>query len=858
MPQAPGVSAHARRRFAVRRCGLISLQLAVVLALIAAAGVALWTWQATRPSRPDGKKPIVVWNLLMLGPNIELALHQFELENPQYRVVYSSSVSPDTTTDGQRLLTAIAGGVPPDMMMFDRFAIPEWAARGALTELTPLLNNQSQGDPNRIDLSEDYPWTVEEGSYRKPGTAGKAGVFGIPATVDCRLLFCNTNELRQVGMIDHQTGEPRPPKTWEELRDLARRLTIVDRATGQLVRLGFAPNVGNSWLYMYAWEAGGELLSRDGTKVTLDTPPVRRALKFIVDLFDDSGGVAKVNSFESSFQEAGPLDPFLTGEVAMKIDQTWSLQQMINWKPDMDFLTSPAPIPADRLAAGAKPITWSGGMSYIIPRGAQEEEGAFKLIQFLSSRRIYRFLQQADRESMAAEGRLYLPTPHPNRKYFEELESQWVSNDPKVPPRIKQAYKVIKQMLPEARIRPPSPIGQVLWNQHVRAMEAAINHVYAGTAGNEDEEVHLALSTMQRQAQAQLDAFLQPLPPHEVDWSTFFWGYGALIVLCAAGGTIAYHRNRRTHNYKKRQVGAALVFASPWLIGMICLTGGPILFSVVTSFTRYDVLTPARYVGWQNYRDLLTDDVFFQSLWNTAYMVIRLPLMMGVGLFIAMLLDRSIRGIGAYRTLFFMPSIVPAVASSLLWLMMLNPNFGAINIVLAWVFSTAPAHWVAAAAGMIVGHQVRFTPPGWLQDPRWSKPSLILMSVWAAGGGMIIWLAGLQSIPRQLYEAAKIDGAGAWRRFTNVTLPMLSPYILFNAIVGMIATMQIFTEAYIMTQGGPADSTNFYAYHLFRSAFQYFRMGYASALAWILFLIVLLLTWTQLWASRKWVHYDRT
>jgi ABC-type sugar transport system permease subunit/ABC-type glycerol-3-phosphate transport system substrate-binding protein len=837
---------------------MIPLRFAVVLAIIATVAVALWTWQATRPPHPDGKQEIVVWNLMMLGPNVELALHQFELENPQYRVVYSASVAPDTTTDGQRLLTAIAGGVPPDMMMFDRFAIPEWAARGALTELTPFIASQKPNDPNRIDLSQDYPWTVEEGSYRKPGTTGKAGLFGIPATVDCRLLFSNTNELRQIGMVDPKTGEPRPPRTWEELRDAAKRLTITDQTTGRLVRLGFAPNVGNSWLYMYAWQAGGELLSRDGTKVTLDTPPVRRALKFMVDLFDDSGGVSKVNSFETSFQEAGPLDPFLTGEVAMKIDQTWSLQQMINWKPDMDFLTSPAPIPADRLAAGAKPITWSGGMSYIIPKGAQQAEGAFKLIQFLTSRRTYRFLQEADRESMAAEGRLYLPTPAPNRKNFEEIEREWVQTDPKVPARIKQAYTVIKQMLPVARIRPPSPIGQVLWNQHVRATDAAINHVYAGSVKNEDEEVQRALSTMQRTAQAQLDSFLQPAPPYEVNWSNYFWGYGAIIVLCGVVGAVAYQRNRRAYNYKKREVGAALVFASPWLLGMIFLVGGPILFSVVTSFTRYDVLSPARYVGWQNYRDLLTDDVFFQSLWNTAYMVLRLPLVMGVGLIIAMLLDRSIRVIGVYRTAFFMPSIVPVVASSILWLMLLNPNFGAINASLEWILSTPPAHWLEAVIGMIAGHSVRFTPPGWLEDPRWSKPSLILMSVWGAGGGMIIWLAGLQSIPRQLYEAAEIDGAGVWRQFVNVTLPMLSPYILFNTIVGMIATMQVFTEAYIMTQGGPADSTNFYAYHLFRSAFQYFRMGYASALAWILFLIVLLLTLIQLWASKRWVHYART
>jgi multiple sugar transport system permease protein len=837
---------------------MVSLRVAVVLGILAVFGIAIWTWQATRPARPDGRQQIVVWNLMMLGPNIELALHQFEVENPQYKVVYSSSVAPDTTTDGQRLLTAIAGGVPPDMMMFDRYAIPEWAARGALTNLGPFIAAQKPNDPDRIDLSAYYPWTVREGSYLKPGTSGTPELFGIPASVDCRLLFSNAIQLQQAGMVDPATGQARSPRTWEELRAVARKLTITDRNTGRIVRLGFAPNVGNSWLYMYAWEAGGELLSADGTKVTFDTPPVRRALRFMVELFDDAGGVSKVNAFESSFQEDSPLDPFLTGQVSMKIDQTWALQQMINWKPDMDFLTAPAPIPADRLAAGAKPITWSGGMSFIIPKGAEQADGAFKLIQFLSSRRIYRFLQQADRESMAAEGRLYLPTPHPNRKFFEEIEREWVSNDPKVPPRIKQAYKVIKQMLPEARIRPPSPIGQVLWNQHVRATDAAINHVYAGSARNEDEEVQRALATMQRGAQAQLDAFLQPPPPQVVDWSNYFWGYTGLILLCGVAGTIAYFRNRTTHNYRKREVGAAMVFASPWLIGMICLTGGPILFSVVTSFTRYDVLSPARYVGLQNYRDLLTDDVFFQSLWNTAYMVMRLPLVMGVGLFIAMLLDRSLRGIGIYRTAFFMPSIVPVVASSLLWLMLLNPNFGAINMVLSRLFATAPMHWLASAVSWIAGHRVQFSPPAWLDDPRWSKPSLILMSVWGAGGGMIIWLAGLQSIPRQLYEAAEIDGAGAFRRFANVTLPMLSPYILFNAIVGMIATMQVFAEAYIMTKGGPADSTNFYAYQLFRSAFQYFRMGYASALAWILFVIVLLLTWLQLVASRKWVHYERT
>jgi multiple sugar transport system permease protein len=153
---------------------------------------------------------------------------------------------------------------------------------------------------------------------------------------------------------------------------------------------------------------------------------------------------------------------------------------------------------------------------------------------------------------------------------------------------------------------------------------------------------------------------------------------------------------------------------------------------------------------------------------------------------------------------------------------------------------------------------IPLSAPLWLQDENWSKPSLIIMSIWGAGGGIIIWLAGLQSIPNQLYEAAAIDGCTPWQRFWNVTVPMLSPYILFNFIIGVIGTMQIFNEAFIMTQGGPANSTLFYAYHLFQQAFQYFRMGYASSLAWILFLIVLALTMVQLWLSKRWVHYDRT
>jgi multiple sugar transport system permease protein len=235
---------------------------------------------------------------------------------------------------------------------------------------------------------------------------------------------------------------------------------------------------------------------------------------------------------------------------------------------------------------------------------------------------------------------------------------------------------------------------------------------------------------------------------------------------------------------------------------------------------------------------------------------VRIPLMMALSLAIALILNRAVRAIGFYRAAFYMPAIVPMVAASLLWAWLFNPAQGVINNSLTWLFDTAPLEWIERLLST-GAEKFHLVPPLWLSDPAWSKPSLVIMSTWTAGASMIIWLAGLQSINPSLYEAASIDGAGAWRRFRHVTLPMLSPYVLFNSIIGVIATMQIFGEAYIMTAGGPADSTMFYAYYLFKQAFQYFRMGYASALAWILFLIVLALTVLQLWLSKRWVHYEQ-
>ncbi len=801
----------------------------------------------------DARTPLIFWGHPTLGDEVYTLIHQFELKNPQYKVIMGSAVAQDITGDAQRLLSAIAGGVPPDVVFFDRFAIGEWAGRGALTDLAPYLEKQDANDPYRIDVSQYYPWAMEEASYKPPGTSGKSGVYGIPTEADVRIFYANSNLLRQAGYVE-PNGEPRLPKNWDELREYSRKLTRYKTPgdpKSPIVRLGFAPRTGNSWLYLYAWQAGGEFLSPDRTRCTMDTPEVVRALRWMTDVYDDLGGYGQVTGFEQGFQ-GGAMDPFVQDMVAMKTDGTPYMERIAWWRPDMDFVVCPPPMPPDRMDKG--PVSWSGGFALVIPTTAHQKDAAFKFIQYMYSWEAIQLMERGKKEQLNSQGKMYLPKGLANRVIYERLVQQYITDDPEVPPRIRQAYEVVKELMPRTRIRPVTPVGQLLWNQHVRGTDNALNHVFAKEAkASGKDEIQLALSDAVPAVQRQLDDLLAPPPPWVVSWTPYFVAYFVVILAPFALMGWVYRRRKRLYGYRAREVGSALMFTGPWTLGMTIFIAGPILFSILFSFTRYDVLSPARYVGLDNFRRIFADKLFYTSAWDTFYMLIRVPLSMTVSLIIALLLNRSIRAVGFYRTAFYLPAVMPLVASSLLWMWVFNPSFGVLNSMLHWLYSTAPLQWLQHLLN------VRFTAPLWLQDANWSKPALIIMNLWSAGGGMIIWLAGLQSIPQQLYEAAAIDGANPWRRFWNVTVPMLSPYILFNTIIGVIGTMQIFQEAFIMTHDGkPADSTLFYAYNLFQQAFQYFKIGYASAMAWILFVCILSLTLLQLWLSKRWVHYDRT
>ncbi|MCT8137038.1 sugar ABC transporter permease [Anaerobacillus sp. CMMVII] len=297
------------------------------------------------------------------------------------------------------------------------------------------------------------------------------------------------------------------------------------------------------------------------------------------------------------------------------------------------------------------------------------------------------------------------------------------------------------------------------------------------------------------------------------------------------------HRKKSWWNSSRKETLTFYLLISPWILGFLFFIGGPMIASLYFSFTNWDLFTSPKWVGFDNYVYAFTKDPLFkQSIKVTLiYSLFSVPIGMVASLLIALLLHQGVRGMRVFRTIFYLPAVVSGVSVMVLWMWIFNPEIGLFNTILGYIGIQGPK---------------------WIYDPDWALPSLIIMSLWSVGGGMVIWLAGLNSIPNYLYEVAKIDGANAWHRFRYVTIPMLTPTIFFNLVMGIIGALQSFGEAYVMTGGGPLNSTLFFNFYLFQKAFEHFQMGYASALAWVLFVIVLFFTLLVVKSSKLWVYYE--
>jgi multiple sugar transport system permease protein/multiple sugar transport system substrate-binding protein len=875
-----------------------------------------------RKAGSDGDKEVITFWVPGSASDAEkIVVELFEQKYPQYDVQIGTATVRDAAGDPTRFLLGVAGDVPPDLIHFDRFAIVEWAGRGAFSKLDSY-----------IEQDRDLPGGINPKNYVKPAwneCVYKGSVYAIPNRVDTRGFYYNKDALIRAGYY-YRRDDPlvkagkvkawdaKPPVTWEQLcrkrldaraqvnsdgtvtivgnkaslskakagegdvvaiissqitgrvfrarikkiideksfvldfdRELPNglaevpdiftgksqikifdresyivKLTKFDSVTGVIKKAGFIPFFGNSWLYMYGWLNGGKFMQKDGEKCTLDDPKIVEALQYVTDMYDSLGGIEKAMVFQNS-NPTSMLDMFLEGRVAMKIDGNWFLGTISVFKPNMNFGLCPAPIPEARLKAGKKSIGWLGGWAYAIPSTAKKKDAAWKLLRWMNSLEANKITAQFQASLARSKGQAYLPRLHPDIRYTNYLRKEYIDDSPAISNNIKKAYGVFAVLLPVSKYRPVTPIGQKLWNEQVRSAENAIGHLMTPKE---------SLTYGTRQVQIMLDRIMNPPTGPEVPWKIIILLYGLIILGFICALVIRQTRRKYVTCYQKREWYGGYICALPWILGFFTFGAGPIIFSIIISFSHYDVLNPARFIGFDNYINLFHDPIFWISLKNTLYFTISVPISLVAGLALAIFLNNNLKGMQFYRTLFYLPAIVPAVAAFILWMKILDPNIGLINQALRTLGMT--------------------DPPTWLTSPVWAKPALILMGLWGVGGSMIIWLAGLKNIPESLYEAASLDGANRWQSFCHVTLPMISPYIFFNLVMGMIGVFQVFEQAYIMTNGGPQDSTLFYAYKLFNEAFRYLNMGAASAMAWILFVVVLVITGFNFWAGKKWVYYE--
>lgn len=773
------------------------------------------------------KTKLIVWGLQSGAETagLDAQVAEFEKRNPDIEVSLLSLGAGGMNP--QKLMTSIVGGTPPDLINQDRFTIGDWASRDAFEPLDDFLKTE-KGTKNPVQASDFYSAAWNEALY-------KGHVYGIPTGIDDRVLYYNRRVFKDAGLDPNK-----PPRTWEELKDYAKKLTKLNEK-GSFERIGFIPNYGNSWLYLYSWQNGGDFMSPDGRTCTLNNPNSVAALQYMSDMYDALGGYDKVNIFQSGFQGA-EQDPFFTGKIAMVINGSWNLGGIARYAPDLDFGVAPAPVPAERLKGegrfkGQPPyITWSGGFSLAMPRGAGHPKEAWRFIKWMTSVDSAVIGAKAQQKYNLSKGRPFVFDLSANKKINARLLTDFpLSND-----RLQTGQKAVVGLLSAAKYRPVTFIGQPLWDAHVRAFERACQHAQTPQA---------ALTEQRNLVQKELDKTYgrNQLPIFSFAGPTIVIGALCLVGLVFGGVRI---KNQVGHSpMARREALTGYMMAAPWIVGFLLLTAGPIVASMLLAFCDYDVLHAPRYAGVSNFHDLFTDDreLILKAFYNAFYLAIfGIPLGMSTGLAIAMLLNMKVKGMNWYRTAFYIPSIVPGIASAVLWAWILagDPSKGLLNA----LWNATLTQWFG------------WLPPGWFGVADWAKPGLIVQGLWGAGGGMILWLAGLQGVPTTLYEAAQIDGASRWKQFRHVTLPILSPYIFFNLIMGTIGALQEFDRVYVLGGGsggaGPLDSMMVPVLFLFRNAFQYFKMGYASAIAWVVFVIILALALLQLWAQKYWVHYE--
>ncbi len=776
---------------------------------VLAAGLVIWAfarvgWRETQRFVADSDPDVVELRLMHWSGGggqqedeiVEASIREFESRNPGVRVV---RINPgDSGQYFTKLQTMMAAGEPPDVFYMDFGRMAPFAEAGQLEPLDAWFDAERASDaPDALPVDDFFPPAVD--AFRlENGRMGVGPLYGIPKDFTTVGIYWNKDLFDRAGAT-----YPTDDWTWGDFAEAARRLDALDGVTGaELVTWPFV-------LRGYLWTRGAGIVGDDGSfdTLTLGDDATRTALKDLRDWrFGDDAFLARA--------EAEGIDPgslFLSGRIGMV--GPFGRWVVPSYRSIEDFAWDFAPLPRGEARANViATIAWS------MSSRSKHPEQAWSLLKWLTGP-----------ESQDAQARLGLAIPT-----LRSVAESDAFIDPDLPPANDRAYLDAVEV---ARV-PPWPVDPAFQDRFQRTLDVALR-----TGGDVDAQVD-DFDSWWRDRQASPLAPTRSFPV--MPWSSIALGLAAVVATAGLVKWIWLWRTRPASAMTRHEERVGWLMVAPWMIGFWLFMLGPIVLSFLLSLARWkgiDTLGTAEFVGLGNYREILANDPSFRrSLEVTVYYaVIAVPLGQIFALLAAVILNAKLRGVEAFRAAWYLPSVLAGVGMAVLWTWVFRSEGGLMNSLLAPVLSP-----------------LGLAPPEWFQaDAAWAgPPAFAIMNLWLIGGSMLIYLAGLRNIPQDVLEAADIDGARPLSRFVRVTLPMLSPVILFNGIMAIIGSFQVFTQAFVMTAGGPGDDTRFYVLYLYNQAFDWYEMGYGSALAWLLLVVVLVLTAIVLRIGGRRVHYE--
>ncbi len=696
-----------------------------------------------------------------------------------------------------KLQTMFAAGDPTDVFYLSYEKVADFASKDLLADIDQLIENDQANDTPTIDLKDVFPAALEAYRYDKEsGEVGRGRLIALPKDFTTVGFYYNKDLFEQAGL-------PEPSAdgwTWDAFVHAARTIAKLPGCYGA----DFA--TWESMTRIFLWSHGVDFADPTWKVLKLDDPSMQAALDKLRGWFHDE----ERTLVSAKTQLETGQEPFLAGNVGMAGPfgrwkaPTYRLIENFDW----DF----APFPH---AAGHASVNGVFTTGWAIAEGSKHKSQSWRFIKYLSSPRA--------QELMCRAG-LAIPI-------LQSVANGPAFSDPSLKP---SNFQVFLDAADHARpiIWPADP-------KYLHQLRVRLEDIFKLNKPVAPAMQHVERGWKDIQAADRSSGSFPRMP----------WGmvitYLALPVLLGIviGLTLWWRRRPRGLAFQEEVAGYGMI--GPWVVGFIAFTAFPIILSLLLAFTRWNGMTTLEHAEWTGLENLATlwgsDGTFKRSLLVTAwYALLAVPTSQVVALLAAMLMNYEFKSIGFFRATWYLPSVLAGVGMAVMWKWVFHHEHG---LVRAWVDPLLP---------------FGLTSPSWFEKDAgtWAVPAFVIVNLWAIGGTMMIYLAGLKGIPKDLYEAAEIDGAVGWQRFSNVTLPMLSPIVFFNVIIAVIASFQIFTQAYVMTGGGPGDATRFFVIYLYNQAFDFHDMGYASLLAWVLLLIILALTLLLMWASKKFVHYE--